>query len=628
MMHGLLFSFVLGCDSEPDVTVRPPPAQLRLLTRREYTATVYDLLRRNEPTPTSCSTDEDCLLESQSCQQSLCVLDSCSTHTFIWEGDSSSEVLVAGDFNGWSTSIEEGGWKLSAAQNKQYLKADLSNGTHEYAFVVNGTQQNTQEHILSCSADGRHHYDPAAIFPTESQPKGFFFDNNARKALVSTTHIDKYIEAAHQLSKEIPISSLLSCDITSQECVASWIEDFGSHTFRRPLTTDEKERYQTIFTTATNEDQGIRDVVLSFFTSPHFLYKKEIGTQDDDGFQSLTSYEIATAMSYFIWGSTPDTELLEAARTDSLHDAEERKAQALRMLNNQQAQVHFSNIFAQWIGTSDIRSIDKNAFAYYNFTPQTAISFDQEQRSFIQHTIFGQNGTYDDLFLSNQSFLNGTSAQIYEIEGIYGPSIQETPLPSLRSAGILSFGSFLSTHAHSDQSSPIKRGVAIRERVLCQELGEPPPNAGMAPEVDFNSSTQERFAQHTSDSACASCHQYIDPIGLAMERFDGIGQYREEENGTSINPTGDLADVEGLGTGTSSSFVTLPQLSTIIVESDQGAKCFVHQMYRFAFGGLETDEEESNIEALATQFESNSRNIQSLMVDIVASDTFIKREIR
>ena len=628
MLHGFFLFFMTGCDSDKGVAVRHPPAQLRLLTRREYTSTLYDILSLQADALTSCSTDSDCLITAQSCLDQQCISDTCATHTFTWEGDPAAEVLVTGDFNGWATSIEEGGWKLNTGVGLQYLKAELSNGAHEYAFIINGTQGDTQETTTSCSADGQYTYDPAALFPTESQPKHYFFDNNAGKALVSTTHIDKYIEAAHNLTKDAPVSTFVSCDITSQDCISTWIDNFGTYTFRRPLTSSEKERYQEIFSTATNEEQGVRDVALSLLTSPHFLYKKEIGVQGDEGIHTLSSYEIATAMSYFLWGSTPDVELLEAAKDDSLQSSETRRTQALRMLALRKGETHFSNILAQWLGTTNLRSIDKNAFAYYNFTPQTAIGFDQEQRSLIQNIIFSQNGSYDDLFLSNQSYLNNITANIYAIDNIYGPTLQETSLPSLRSAGVLSMGAFLSAHAHSDQSSPIKRGVAIRERILCQKLGEPPPNAGMAPEVDFNSSTQERFAQHTADPACASCHQYIDPIGLAMERFDGIGQYREEENGVSINPTGDLVDVEGLGTGTSNSFVTLPQLSTIIVESDQGAKCFVKQMYRFAFGGLETEEEELHIDELTSQFESNNRNIQSLLVDIVASQTFITRELR
>ena len=628
MLHGFLLLFMTGCSSDKEVIARHPPVQLRLLTRREYTSTSYDLLALQSDTPASCSTDSDCIIASQSCIDQQCISDTCATYTFTWDGDSSAEVLVSGDFNGWATTLEEGGWKLNTGAGIQYLKAELSNGSHEYAFIVNGSQESTQETTTSCSNDGRYTYDPAALFPTESQPKHYFFDNNASKGLVSTTHIDKYIEAAHNLTKDAPISTFVSCDITSQDCISSWIDDFGTHTFRRPLSTAEKNRYQDIFSSATNEEQGVRDVALSLLTSPHFLYKKEIGVQGDEGIHTLDSYEIATAMSYFLWGSTPDTELLEAAHNDTLQSADIRREQALRMLELGKGKMHFSNILAQWLGTTNLRSIDKNAFAYYNFTPQTAIGFDQEQQSLIQNLVFAQDGSYNDLFLSNQSYLNNITASIYDITSVYGPTIQETALPSLRSAGVLSMGAFLSSHAHSDQSSPIKRGVAIRERILCQKLGEPPPNAGMAPEVDFNSSTQERFAQHTADPACASCHQYIDPIGLAMERFDGIGQYREEENGVSINPTGDLVDVEGLGTGTSNSFVTLPQLSTIIVESDQGAKCFVKQMYRFAFGGLETQEEEINIDEFVVQFESQSRNIQSLLVDIVASQTFITRELR
>ena len=626
MLLGLSFSFFIGCGSEPDI-VHPPKAQLRLLTKREYTQTVYDLLLLTAPPTRSCTTDSDCQLSTQSCIDSLCAADPCSTHTFVWEGDTSAEVLLTGDFNEWAITQEQGAWKLTALANQgiQYIKADLENTTHEYAFVVNGSQGSTQSLSVSCTDNGRYNFDPAQSFPSESQPKGFFFDNFAEKGLVSATHIDKYIEAAYSLSQSTDIASLISCDITQEACTADWIREFGLHTFRRPLSTEETTQYHTILSSAPSPEEGIRDALLSFFTSPHFLYRKEIGTETEKGIRILDSYEIASSMSYFLWGSTPDSTLLEAARSQSLLSTEGRKEQAQRMLQSQQAQRHFTDILSLWLGSQDIRSLDKNAFAYYNFSPQTAIAMDQELRLFVQDLVFRRNASYDDLFLSSAGFLNHITASLYEINGVYGPTPQSTTLPALRSAGILSMGAFLSVHAHSDQSSPIKRGVAIRERLLCQDLGEPPPNAGMAPAVDFTSSTQERFAQHTADPSCASCHKYIDPIGLAMERFDGIGQYRESENGVSINPTGELSDVEGIGTGSTASFVTLPQLSEIIVESDRGAQCFVQQMYRFAFGALEETEEEQAIIQLFDQFSTKNRNIQSLMIDIVASESFVRR---
>ena len=113
-----------------------------------------------------------------------------------------------------------------------------------------------------------------------------------------------------------------------------------------------------------------------------------------------------------------------------------------------------------------------------------------------------------------------------------------------------------------------------------------------------------------------------------MERFDGIGQYREEENGIAINPSGDVVDVENLGEGISNTFVTLPQLANILVESERGAACFVRQMYRFSFGGIEEGEEEYAIETFVENFESHDRDIQHLITEIVKSNSFVLREQR
>jgi hypothetical protein len=198
-------------------------------------------------------------------------------------------------------------------------------------------------------------------------------------------------------------------------------------------------------------------------------------------------------------------------------------------------------------------------------------------------------------------------------------------LPPERRAGLLGQGSVLTSTAHSDQSSPIRRGLFVRERLLCQELGAPPANAGGVPEVDPNATTRERFQQHSSDPFCRSCHQYIDEVGFGMERFDAIGRYRTTENGQPIPPDGNMNDVEGLGTGTKGLYDALPELASIVAGSEAFHRCFTRQAYRFAHGALEKDADLCPLEDLHTQFAASGYDVRELLVSIARSPGFAAR---
>ena len=332
----MLFSLlVLSCSTDKTSLPQAPPAKLRLLTRREYTNTVNDLFFPD--TNNACATDFDCAIDSESCLSGSCIQDRCSTHTFVWNGSGDETVYVIGSFNDWATDETQGAWKLSAHSNGMHvLKADLSSDEHEYLFLVNGVETqdpqnpNTSDDgnsllFTQCTPNGLYENDPAIDFPVESRPEGFAFNNAAEKGNVTTTHIDKYIEAAYHISSTVHVDALVSCSLSDTACTDDWLQDFGEKIFRRPLRNDETTHYQNIRDQSSSAEQGIRDVLLTMLISPHFLYKKEIGSAGESGKNELDGHEIATSMSYFLWGSTPDAELLEAAQNGNLTSSAARE---------------------------------------------------------------------------------------------------------------------------------------------------------------------------------------------------------------------------------------------------------------------------------------------------------------
>jgi hypothetical protein len=180
----------------------------------------------------------------------------------------------------------------------------------------------------------------------------------------------------------------------------------------------------------------------------------------------------------------------------------------------------------------------------------------------------------------------------------------------------------MASYSHSDQSSPIRRGLFVRETLLCHEFGAPPANAGGVPDIDPNATTRERFAQHTADPACFSCHQYIDDVGFGFERFDAIGKYRETESGKSIDASGNMNDVNGLGSGTDALYASLPELAAIVAESRSAKACFATQVHRFATGRTESVGDLCALRTIEKAFEASDWDMRELVVNVMASDGF------
>jgi hypothetical protein len=355
---------------------------------------------------------------------------------------------------------------------------------------------------------------------------------------------------------------------------SDFVRAFGLRAFRRPLTDEELSRY-----TAMGDPSLI---VQSMVSSPNFLYRSEVGEPRGDGTYALTPYELASALSYFFWGSMPDDALLTAAANGTLASAQGVEAQARRLMADARAREQLKHFSVQWLGVERVLTEDKS--------PTLFPSFDANARQ--------------ALYAQTQDFFAGAT----RFEDLF------------TDAGVLAQGSFLASNAHSDQTSPVLRGLAVRQRLLCQELGTPPPNAGNVPAIDPNATTRERFSQHSSDPACHACHQYLDPVGFGFEQYDAIGQYRTTENGKPIDASGDLADIEGLGSGTHAPFNTLAQLGALLAASPSAHACMARQMFRFASGYVERPEDACVLKALA-----GNDDLRELMVAIALNPNFSVR---
>jgi hypothetical protein len=617
----------LRCDA-----VAPSPRRLRLLTRREYRATIRDLFGDGAPAMT-CARQTDCAFRD-TCTGGQCQPSACDAQTFAFDpqGHSYRSVHVAGDWNGWPQTIAGGGLALTYANGLWTGTFSIGAGQHAYKLVLDESQWIADPRAPASAPDGfggmnsiadvscAPDSDLAAGIPVETRRAGFPFDTDASSALVTAAHVDAYLAAAEKIAKYAAAdpNALAACDWSGDRggCGRALVGDLGLRVFRRPPTQAETDRYTALITGGSDATDGVATALEAMLVSPAFLYRSELGDARD-GHYRLNAYEIATALAYTFWGTTPDAALLAAASSGELADPAGLERSARRLVADPRARPQLGEFALQWVGGQNVLTADKRMDLYPDFTDAVRAALADETRNFAADVVFDGSGRFDDLLTAKYTVVDASAAKFY------GLSATGRVPDDDRHAGILGHASVLATTAHSDQTSPIQRGLLIRRNLLCEELPPPPPFGGGLPMVDPNATTRERFAMHSTAPACKACHQYIDNVGFGLERFDPVGRWRDSENGKPIDPAGDMNDVERLGTSTSSPFRSLPELAQAIAGSQAAPSCFVRQYLRWSRGLRESLATRCGRLWLEDRF--GNRDVKELMVQSVLAPDFVER---
>jgi hypothetical protein len=269
----------------------------------------------------------------------------------------------------------------------------------------------------------------------------------------------------------------------------------------------------------------------------------------------------------------------------------------------------------------------KDQQIYPDFTDAIRGAMAEEVRRFVGDVVFDQNGRFEDLLIADHVFVNDQLAAYYGLPGPGGDFARVAVSPESGRGGLLGLGAVLASHAHSNESSPIKRGVFVRHQLLCQDLPAPPPDLDTTPPgLDPSLTTRERFAQHTADPACAGCHRYIDGVGFGFEGFDGAGARRTVEHGLPVDTSGTVVALESLADGTEHRFDDVRELAELIAFSENAQACLPLQYFRFARGYQETVFDSCAVHNLHLEFSEAGLNLQELLVAVTALPTFTVRK--
>lgn len=435
---------------------------------------------------------------------------------------------------------------------------------------------------------------------------------------------DLIITQHHEIAVRIAAATVAradevaGCELAGGEaCVRSFVSRFGRRAFRRPLTTGEVDAYVALFGVAKDAPNGFRLTLEAMLQSPSFLYHADVGETGEPTAQAspLTSHELASRLSYFLWDSMPDAALSELADDGELDDPVVLASEVTRMLADPKASDAIPLFHLEWL------AINQREFGTLSTAqPELANAMLAETRRFSDFVVRQGDGLLDTLLTASFSFPSGPLFDLYGISPPkdFQPGMQIS-LNARQRGGILTQPAFLVKHYRGAAGSVVHRGIAVRENVLCQPIDPPPLDVATSPLPPAEGTTaRDRFRAHEADPTCGGCHSQIDPIGLALENYDGIGKYRTEDGGVLIDAAGEVLDA---GEDVAGAFIGGVELGQKLAGSAQVRSCVANQWFRFSVGRMESNDDVCALRVARSEF-ARSGNVRELITNIVLSDAF------
>jgi len=471
--------------------------------------------------------------------------------------------------------------------------------------------------------------------PPEIRKDGLLALGSAQTT-IAPTGIEEYALLAHKVAAQVidekHRNNLIGCAPSvplkiTDSCTKGFIATAGRLLYRRPLTSGElktqlelaqkgagilKDRYAGIGASLTN-----------MLSSPQFLYRWEnprvIRSTSNEG--ELDSYSAAQRLSFFLWNSAPDAELLSAAQSGKLDTSSGWNRQVDRLLASPRLELGLRAYFEDMLGFDGFKSLSKDLVLYPKYSSILGVDAKEETLRTIIDLLLRNGGDYRDLFIVKDTFLTKRLGAVY---GVPTEAASDTWAPfkfsdrDPRGAGILTHASFVALHSHPGRSSATIRGRAIRELLLCQKVPDPPGNVNFNLVQDTSNplyrTARQRLQVHATEPMCAGCHKLTDPVGLSLENFDTIGAHRTEENGAVIDASGQLDGVKFEGAN---------GLGKAMHDSPAATACVAEKLYEYGVGHSVNKAEREWLKTnLGPSFEQEGYRIVPLLRLIAMSPGF------
>ncbi|GLR90994.1 DUF1588 domain-containing protein [Bradyrhizobium iriomotense] len=454
--------------------------------------------------------------------------------------------------------------------------------------------------------------------------------NAAASVGVTDTQIEQFQRVAVQVSAEVVDAKhrnfFIPCKPKDEmaadpECAATFLSRIGRLLYRRPLSAAKLAQVVEDANVGAAKLQGfypgLAVALEGVLLSPELLFVTDTYEPDpqNQGQLRLDAYSLAQRMSFFLWNAAPDEALLKAADSGEIQSAKGRARVVDMMLASPRLEVGMRAFFGDMMEFNRLDGLAKDPKIFPAVTAASiADAREQTLRTIINHLIT-ENRDYRDLYTTRETFISPSLAALYGTEAAQGWGRYEFPGASGR-VGIVTHISFLAVHAHPVRSSPTLRGKAVREILLCQKVPPPPPN------VDFSAienpdpslkTARDRLEAHRKNPVCAGCHKITDPIGLALENFDGAGEYREAEKGAKIDVSGTLDGKP---------FNDAVGFAYALHDNPALTSCLVRRLYSYGTGGPATAEDAPNLAYFNQRFGEQGYRLRDLLRTIALSRAF------
>jgi hypothetical protein len=442
-----------------------------------------------------------------------------------------------------------------------------------------------------------------------------------------------YQDVAAQLAQTVLTgpnrAKFIDCDPAAAGCLDKTIRTFGRKAFRRPLTDAEVARFAKLGQTMPQgtPEEVAETTLLAFLVSPSFLMMPELSTTPDAAGFRLSSYEVATRLSFLLWGSVPDDGLNAAADADQLQTSQQILAQAQRMIMVREKSGPLIAAFHRnWVqmdsGSGHWWKIDHDKKIYPLYSAEAKPSWQSELDAFFEEVAFS-GGSFKDLLLSNVAFVNKHNAAIYGLDATkYGDELVKVQLDAAQRPGFMTRVGFLSSYAGYDATSPILRGAFLATYMLGINPGPPIPGATMM-RVSGDFKTQSEYVEAlTKPAACQGCHTIINPLGFALEHYDGIGKWQ------TMDPRGGAIDASVtnttvmLGDGKTAAVTSPLELMQQVADTPKSKQLYARGWVAYAFGREPNSNDQCLVDQLNMKLGQNNYTIVSLLADLTQADAF------
>ncbi len=477
-----------------------------------------------------------------------------------------------------------------------------------------------------------------SLFPETRITAGFSGDAEANR--VNTQESNAIEDNAERMAELIiatpdPYLPLFgSCTVSAADsdaeidgCMDAFIQDFGHRAYRRSLTASEVALARRVYDEVRSEEAALiawASVVQYFVQAPALLYRVERGAGPSavPGLVQLSSAEMATRLSYLLANSMPDEELTRAAEADELLQPSNILVQVDRLLQADTFLGVATDFHRDWLKVYEVPTA-KDSVLFPAYTPEVHASLELEQQEFLRHVLAGPEPTVQTLLSSPTYVVNAPLASFYGATVPDATADTWVPVELSQRRGLLTSASLMATLALENRTHPIHRGGFFRTQILCQQLPALPGNIdiqGPLQDTSGESTARGRLAPLTMRGDCSPCHLQINPLGLAFENYDAVGQYRSQENGVDINASGSLTL-----DGAQVDFAGPTELVSALAQSTQVRDCYSLQWYRAANGRPDLPEDACGIATVRQVAEQAAGDIRQIVRAVVQTDAFLYR---